>query len=32
MTMKNKNKILGCRDPRYKHEYLDKGENLEESR
>ena len=20
-------KILGCRDPRYKHKYLDKGEN-----
>ena len=24
-------KILGCRDPRYKHDYLDKGENTEES-
>ena len=25
------NKILGCRDPRYKHEYLDKRDNTVES-
>ena len=22
-------KILGCRDPRYKHEYLDRDENMQ---
>ena len=25
--MISNSKILGCRDPRYKHKYLNKGEN-----
>ena len=25
----SKEKILGCKDPRYKHKYLDKRENTE---
>ena len=31
METEFKCKILRCTDPRYKHEYLDKGDNAEES-
>ena len=28
LLIESMEKILGCRDPRYKHEYLDKYDNL----